>query len=588
MGNSNSSFEDELRKKSTKINEYHNDIDKIMVELENESNRLLSLISQRGYDDQVNICQQLGWQKADQLANLLPIQTINGIRYRLGIVPENTEELNKTKRDLCADIVNFYLKKMNLISNIQNELPRCREMENAIYQGLTARLQSADITNEEWLNIYNKLENFNKDIKKRYELIARELERIRKAKSVRELDAIAATTNGILARTNSICQNYENQLIPYSRKREVLVGDTSQSQPFKPLPKQPTMRTVIDSSPGERKVTKKVTREFVTPPQTPFQTKRQPPSEPQRQVLVPPTPYFVEPTPQIPVQTTGSFVPPPRPVKTISITGPSQSQTDFVPQIQQSTPRTVSYTESTILPPPAMGTTESVLLPPTVRPELRAYQSSERLPPPQVRKDAVSYPTAPRLYSLPPDVRKNLVTTSVQETPSGTITRTTEIPPQISPQIPPQLSESQIIQQRTGSLPVIDIPPTPHVRSKEFTVSGDRVRVQPSGLVVENPKMVGEKLKVSPQYASQIQEGLQPSKKIVTVEPDYSTGKILTTGIPVKALVTHKSKAPTELSITRGEPLMYIKTVRNSFGDWAVVVNNQGRKGFVPLAYISK
>jgi len=241
MGNSESSFEDQLRKRTSTINSLHNDIDASMTRIENEANRLIGLITQRNYTDRVQLCQQLGWQKVDELSGLLPIETLQGIRYRLGIIPENTEQLNQTKQSICKDIINFYLKKVNLISNIQAELPKCREMENAIYNGLTRRLQSEDVDNEEWLRIYNKLEKFNKDIRKRYGLFERELVRIRKARTIRELDAIEVTTNSIVAKTNNICKNYEYDLIRFSRKSEKVRSD----QPLKPVPKEPTMTTVV-------------------------------------------------------------------------------------------------------------------------------------------------------------------------------------------------------------------------------------------------------------------------------------------------------------------------------------------------------
>lgn len=278
MGNSSSSFETQLRNQSLNINNLHNDIDATMTRIENEANRITDIIQQRNYTDQSGLCQQLGWQKVDELSSLLPIQTVQGIRYRLGVVAPYSEELNLTKREMCRDIVNFYLKKINLISNIQRELPKCREMENAIYQGLTRRLQSEQLDNEEWIQVYTKLENFNRDIKSRYGLFERELERIRQARTVTELDNISVTTNSILSRTNAICSNYENDLLPYSRRREVLVGAVPEGQIFRPLPEEPTMTTLIDtenpriitSSPNQRTVTQiqRPTRQLPIPIET--------------------------------------------------------------------------------------------------------------------------------------------------------------------------------------------------------------------------------------------------------------------------------------------------------------------------------
>ena len=104
-------------------------------------------------------------------------------------------------------------------------------MENAVFQGLSGRLQTEKADTEKWLNIYKKLESFNQDIKKRYDLIDKQLDSIREAKTIEQIDGVAKTTNSILNQTNTICKNYENDLIVYSKKA---VGVPKKALPVNP------------------------------------------------------------------------------------------------------------------------------------------------------------------------------------------------------------------------------------------------------------------------------------------------------------------------------------------------------------------
>jgi hypothetical protein len=219
MGNTKS-FEENLNEKKGELNSQHSDLDLMISRINAEADRLIALILERKYNDRDEICKKLGYQKVDELSKFFEIQTLEGVRYRLGIVPPNTPQLEENKQKVCLDIVNFYLKKLNLIGNIQKELPNCRNMEKEIMDNLEDKLRSNRLNNAEWLAIYDKLEKFNKEIKSRYSLIERELERIRLAKTMPELDLIARTTNSILSNTDKICRNYENELFQYSNRAE--------------------------------------------------------------------------------------------------------------------------------------------------------------------------------------------------------------------------------------------------------------------------------------------------------------------------------------------------------------------------------
>ena len=250
MGNSNTSFEENLQSKSSNIQTQHSDIDLVITRINTEADRLIALILERGYNDRDQICKKIGYQKIDELSGLFHTQTLNGVRYKLGIIPENTPDLEANKTKVCLDIVNFYVKKINLITNIQKELPNCRNMENEIYNNLANKLNSKSLNDDDWLQVYNKIENFNKDTQKRYSLIERELERVRAAKTMRELDAISYTTNTILNDTNTICKRHENGLFQFSDKAEKMMPSGLASQRIvspQPMRSQPVRSQFMPS-----------------------------------------------------------------------------------------------------------------------------------------------------------------------------------------------------------------------------------------------------------------------------------------------------------------------------------------------------
>lgn len=227
MGSSSSTPQQSL----TNIGRYHNQINVSSQKIVNKAAFISQTIKERGYNDKDMICSRIVWQNYDELLSFFPITTLNNIRYKAGVVPQNTGPLNRVKLQTCLNISVLYQKKLNLINNILQELPNCLNMEQAIFQDLSTRLQSENANTEKWLTIYQKLESFNQDIKKRYDLIDRQLDSVREAKTIAQIDGVARTTNSILSETNTICKNYENDLITYSKK--------ATSAPQKPLPSLP-------------------------------------------------------------------------------------------------------------------------------------------------------------------------------------------------------------------------------------------------------------------------------------------------------------------------------------------------------------
>lgn len=216
------SFEENLQNKTDRINAYHKDVQDIINKIEQKSNWLKQTIQQRGYTDKNAICSRIMWQNYDELASFFPVVEVEGVRYKAGTVVKDNipDALQESKLQTCLNITTLYKKKINLINYILEELPKCIGMENAIYRNLQKRLYSENANTDKWLNIYQKLENFNQQIKKRYTLIYNQLEDIRLAKTIAKIDGVVNTTLAILSDTNKSCKVYESDLIAYSAKDE--------------------------------------------------------------------------------------------------------------------------------------------------------------------------------------------------------------------------------------------------------------------------------------------------------------------------------------------------------------------------------
>lgn len=146
MGASNSSFSEDA---FTRIN--------------NEANRMIQIILDRGYTDRDQVCKEIGYEKVNELSRSFSIATLSGIRYQFGFMDTSTD-----RQKICLDIVNFYVKKVNLITNIQKKLAECHR-------------------NRIGLN---------------YQAIEMELEKIRNATTMKEIDAITMNVNQMISITN--------------------------------------------------------------------------------------------------------------------------------------------------------------------------------------------------------------------------------------------------------------------------------------------------------------------------------------------------------------------------------------------------
>ena len=541
MGNS-LTFEQNLQKVSSNINSQHSELDSQITRMNEEADRLIALIMSRDYNDKDAICKKIAYQKADELANFFPMQTLNGIRYRLGVVADPIPEMEQNKQKVCIDIVNFYLKKINLISNIRKELPNCRQMEGDIYNDLVYKLQSNKLDTDEWLTVYNKLERFNAEIKSRYDLIEKELERVRAARSMRELDAIAQTTNGILAKTNSICKTYENDLIQYSNRAESY----------------------------KRKEEKKET------PMSPM----------------------VPMTPMVPKKSMSPMVP----KKSMSPMVPKKGSRATIPTIPIAP---MSPLDSQRMEAERAGRVEmerirklSTQLGQEVKREDSMEQYIQRVEDIQKEMDArqIVESRANRGFYDIPDSRRNTLTQrpsqmNTQMGPQRPSQMNTQMAPQLfsqmGPQRPTQMNTQMNTQRPTQMntqlfspeqmLPMI---PVEGVMSKSVR-GAQKLPSIPEGFVIKNP-LKGEHT-MTPHHASMMQTILPPGSN-VKFQPVYEP-KFAQTGIPVRAVADYIPGSAVEIELRKGQATTFLNKGPNG---WSKVRHANGLEGYVPHGYLSK
>lgn len=535
MGNS-ASYETQVNQYNNNLNTQHTDLDLSMKRIEAEADRIIGIIMMRKYNDREALCKQIAYHKVDELSNFFPTETLNGVRYKLGIteVPQNAA-MERNRQNACRDIVNFYLKKINLITNIQKEVPNCLNMEQEIYRNLTQKLESNRLNNADSLAVYEKLEKFNKDIKNRYNLIEREIERIRLAKNMTELDAIARTTNTILSDTNKICKIHENELFSYSDRAEQYQG--------------------------------KRNTEVAT------DLKRE--ADRQQSFLAS---YAVPPSDMIPPLSPAGFKDFPQTY--ISPVSSTLSQRSFVAPIPLSPQRTV--VQSMASPPPAVRTVVSprtVVQPAVVQPTVVQQR--------EVRHIIQEYPVHERIVRRPVTVSKEFI----DETPIPKVV--------VSPPAPVVREiETVVAPPVVESIPVVQFPEVttkktvikskPKVGLKEVNIRADSIRRVGNTIHVKNPSKIDvrhvvpkevEVSRVIEPRTVRVEKTVLPRKavRIDAVEP--------VKGVPVKSVKSFVAKTPNELSVRVGEPLTYMGSSPNG---WAKVKNHTGVVGYVPNNLLSQ
>lgn len=228
--------------KST-IENLHIEVQKLEQVINQEVNRLEKDIANANYTDLNKLCDQIGYQYVDRLSAHFPITTLEGYgRIKLGLEPQPvTESMEKYKQSVCKNIVAFYQKKLFLLEQIRKETPKCQVQEASVFNNLSEKLRNEGIDTEQWLDVYKKMQKFNKDIKYQYSVIGNSVQKIRDAQTWAQLNTASKDTIELLNNTNSICTRYQADLNRFSQPASAPIPAAEPSPPRKPLPTPPTV-----------------------------------------------------------------------------------------------------------------------------------------------------------------------------------------------------------------------------------------------------------------------------------------------------------------------------------------------------------
>lgn len=235
----NQSNEQKITTAENNIYTLHQDIKNIKNDIEEYANEIITAINKRNYNDVDKLCQQLSWHYTDRLSSHFNIETLDGVRYNLDLMPtEDIIQKLPNKESTCISVSNFYKKKIKLYNDIIEALPTCINIEQQIYNNLSEKLKSQQINTQEWSKIYNKMNEFNKDIKMRYVRIKNLINVVRKAQNNNELNIASEKVIKKLQTTIGVCKMYENELlhlkseIPSTFKKEKIVSEKQDIQDF--------------------------------------------------------------------------------------------------------------------------------------------------------------------------------------------------------------------------------------------------------------------------------------------------------------------------------------------------------------------
>jgi len=192
----------------------HNDVNRLNQLIIQEVIKLEQDIANAKYTDLNDLCDQIGYQYVDRLSAHFPVTTLEGYgRIKLGLEAKPvTDSMENYKQSVCKNIVAFYKKKLFLLEQIRKETPKCQEQEKMVYQDLSSKLRQEGIDTAQWMDVYKKVQGFNKDIKYQYSKISNSVNKIREAQTWAQLNAASKDTIDLLTNTNNICTRYQADL----------------------------------------------------------------------------------------------------------------------------------------------------------------------------------------------------------------------------------------------------------------------------------------------------------------------------------------------------------------------------------------
>lgn len=224
--------EQKVNTAKSNIENLHIEVQKLEQVINQEVDKLEKDIANANYTDLNKLCDQIGYQYVDRLSSHFPITILEGYgKIKLGLQPQPvTENMENYKQSVCKNIVAFYKKKLFLLEQIRKETPKCQTMERSVFNNLSEKLRSEGIDTEQWLEVYKKMQKFNKDIKYQYSKISNSVQKIRNSQTWAQLNSTSKDTIELVNDTNSICTRYQADL---NRFRQL-------SPPTKPLPEIPS------------------------------------------------------------------------------------------------------------------------------------------------------------------------------------------------------------------------------------------------------------------------------------------------------------------------------------------------------------
>jgi len=425
-------------------------------------------------------------------------------------------------------------------------------MEKEIYDNLTMKLNSKNISDEEWLQIYKKIEKFNYDIKKRYTLIERELERVRQAKTVRELDDIAYTTNTILNDTNTICKRHETELFSYSNKAEQMMSPMQAPREQMMSPMQVPREQMMSprQMPAEQMMSPRQMNENLPSGLT---SQRIP--DMSRSYVRSPSPVMSR-----------TQIRSPSPVRVSNYPNqnlPSGLTSQRIPEMNRSYVRSPSPVMSrTQIRSPTMGRTE--IRSPSPAPKSILKKKTVTFAEPEIHEHIHKVPITQRSIIQPEVVKHEIY------------------------QSQPLLQPVEVKQKK--ELPVIPVEKFPEPRKqsvrydKSVKITGEKINKTSDGTYVKTPKRVETTRTIPKEYMGDFHSNLHPKEKIIRIEPVYGR-KMKEKSIPVRAICDYTPQGPGEIGLQEGQATLYLGTNQNG---WSRVRHANQAEGYVPHSYLSK
>lgn len=241
------------------IDTIRGDIVKLEEIIQKEGNEIVEYIHNADYTNQKKLCEKLEYRYVDILKNNFPINELKGVafaqesgvrRIKLAmLVPkaQTAGDLDREKTKICEDIVGLFKRKIDMINNMREYTPSCKSIESKIYEQLSTKMSTANITSEQWEKAYNTLTKFNKNIKTNYINVRSIITRVLRATNHNELDSLQGEFNSLNVNTSTICNAINIDL-------RTFIEENNLSEQQSPEQKAPAQESPRYPAPGPLKI----------------------------------------------------------------------------------------------------------------------------------------------------------------------------------------------------------------------------------------------------------------------------------------------------------------------------------------------